>query len=68
MWNAAGRFSALAGFDGSGRVPNSSIVFDFGVAVEEDDEDDDLRVRAVSDEKSEVSRPDRLVDQTRGAG
>ena len=37
-------------------------------AAEEDDEDDDLSVRAVADEEAEVARPDRLVDEPRRAG
>src|SRR5438067_2264699 len=32
----------------------------------EDHEDDHLRVRTVTDKKAEVSRPDGLVDQSRG--
>ena len=36
-------------------------------AAEEDHEDDHLRVGAVPDEESEVARPNRLVDQSRGA-
>src|SRR5204862_104900 len=36
-------------------------------AAEEDDQDDDLRVRTVADEQAQVPRPDRFVDETRGA-
>ena len=32
-WNGAGRLSAPAGRDGSGRVPNNSKVLALGVAV-----------------------------------
>ena len=39
-----------------------------GHAAEEDGEHDDLRVCAVPDEQSQIPRPDRLVDQSGGAG
>ena len=35
--------------------------------AEENDEDDDLRVRAMADEKADVTSPNGLVDQTSGA-
>ena len=39
-----------------------------GHAAEKNGEHDDLRVCAVPDEQSQIPRPDRLVDQSRGAG
>src|ERR1019366_4100111 len=37
-------------------------------AAQVDDEDDDLRVGAVADEEAQVTAPDGLVDEPRGAG
>ncbi len=51
---------ALAPFGGQERADRHS--------AEKNDENDDLRVRAVTDEQADVTSPHRLVDQAGGAG